>query len=201
SELNDTRMIYISTDSVFDGEKQGTYNEFDKVNPLNIYAKTKYLGEKSVKSINNGLILRVNIIGWTQKKKKSFAEMILINLIESQQLNLFNDVYFSPITVYDLSHIIIKIVKQPIIGIYHCGSKDNISKYDFGLKMAEIFQLADSNIKKISLDDMELRAIRPKNMALDVTKISKALNINLPGFEDSIRLMKQQYDNNKNLLN
>ncbi len=143
---NNGRLIYISTDSVFDGEKQGAYSESDLVNPLNVYAKTKIMGEKSVQSMNNGLVLRTNIIGWTKESKISFAEWVLKSLVEKTQLSLFHDVYFSPLHVDDLSSIIEKIIDKPIFGLYHCSSRDSFSKYDFGKKMTEIFQFSNINI-------------------------------------------------------
>jgi len=188
------RLIYISTDSVFDGEKQGAYSESDLVNPLNVYAKTKMMGEKSVQSMNNGLVLRTNIIGWTQENKTSFAEWVLNRLYDNVPLNLFYDVYFSPLTVYDLSFIIEKIIEKPILGLYHCGSSDIISKYDFGKKMAEIFQLSDTNINRVSVDSIDFKASRPKNMALNSDKLSDKLQYDIPSAIDSIVHMKIQYD-------
>jgi dTDP-4-dehydrorhamnose reductase len=201
-DLNGGKLIYISTDSVFDGKKQRSYNEDDLVSPLNIYAKTKLMGEQSVLSLNNsGLVLRVNIIGWTQEGKTSFAEWMLKNLVDNGPLKLFHDIYFSPLHVDNLSLIIEKIIKNPIFGLYHCASSDSISKYEFGKKMAEIFQLFDLNINRVSVDDMEFKTDRPKNMALDVRKISFALSYDLPNAVDAIKLMKCQYDKNSNLLN
>lgn len=194
--LNNGRLIYISTDSVFDGKKIGPYSESDLVNPLNIYAKTKLMGEGFVQSMDNGLILRVNIVGWATKKNSiSFSEWVLKGLVDNTPLNLFHDVNFSPLNVYSLSLIVEKIIDSPIFGLYHCTSSDSISKYDFGKKMAEIFQLSDSNINKISVHDVKFKAIRPKNMALDIGKISLALEYDFPSVSDAIKLMKHQYNN------
>jgi dTDP-4-dehydrorhamnose reductase len=191
----DTRLIYISTDSVFDGEKQGVYSESDLENPLNVYAKTKLMGEKPVQLMTNGLVLRTNIIGWAQRNSVSFAEWMLKELADNVPLNLFYDVNFSPLNVCDLSIIIEKIIKNPIFGLYHCASNDSISKYDFGKKMAEIFQLSDSNINRVSIDDMKFKANRPKNMALNIKKISAVLKHDFPSAIDAIKLMKRQYNN------
>jgi len=190
---NNGRLIYISTDSVFDGKKHGSYNESDLVNPLNVYAKTKLMGERPVQLMTNGLVLRTNIIGWTRENSVSFSEWMLKGLTDNIPLNLFYDVNFSPLNVYDLSIIIEKIIQNPIFGLYHCASSDGISKYDFGRKMAEIFQLSDSNINRISVDDMEFKASRPKNMSLNIEKISTALEYDFPSSIDAIELMKCQY--------
>jgi len=191
---NNGRLIYISTDSVFDGEKEGAYDESDLVNPLNVYAETKIMGEDFVQSMSSGLVLRTNIIGWTQEGKTSFAEWLLKGLIKKEPLSLFYNVYFSPLTVYDFSLIIEKIIEKPIFGLYHCASSDSISKYNFGKKMAEIFQLSDSNISRISVDKMRFKAKRPKNMALNSDKLSDKLKYDIPSVVNSIALMKNQYD-------
>ena len=195
------RLIYISTDSVFNGEKSGSYNELDTTNPLNVYAKTKLQGEEIVQSLKNGLILRTNIIGWTNQGKTSFFEWLLKSLFEEKPINLFDDVYFSPLTVHDFSLIIDSILLNPIFGLYHCASSDDISKYAFGIEVSEIFQLPSFNIKRASVDIMNFKAARPKNMALDVSKISLDLSYNLPSISDSIQKMKSQYENIKSNKN
>lgn len=198
---NNGRLIYISTDSVFDGEKQGAYSEADTVNPLNIYAKTKLMGEELVQSMNNGLVLRTNIIGWTQGANTSFAEWVLEGLIGNAPLNLFYDVHFSPLHVDELSLIIESIIERPVYGLYHCASSDSISKYDFGMKMAKVFSLPDSNITRVSVEEVDFKAERPKNMALDIQKISSDLKYDFPSVIDAIVSMKKQYDKNNKLLN
>jgi len=194
-DCNNKKLIYISTDSVFDGKKNRPYVELDKVNPLNIYAKTKLLGEQPVLLMEDGLVLRTNIIGWGRSGNISFAEWMLKGLVESKPLTLFDDVIFSPLNVSDLSVIITQTIDSGISGLYHCASKDYISKYDFGIKMAEVFNLSISNIKKISVEDMNFKANRPKNMALNSNKLSSILVQDLPIVIDAIKLMKDQYDN------
>ena len=200
-DANNGRLIYISTDSVFDGKKQESYNEGDVVNPLNTYAKTKILGEKVTLSTKNGLVLRVNIIGWTQEGRTSFAEWMFRGVINNTTLNLFHDVYFSPLHVDKLSLIVGRIIKDPIYGLYHCVSSDSISKYDFGVQMAKVFRLSVSNINSVSVESMNFQAERPKNMALDSGKLADKFKCSIPSALDSIKLMKRQYDKNNNLLN
>lgn len=187
------KLIYISTDSIFDGKKIGSYQESESANPLNVYAKTKLQGEQEVLSIDGGLVLRTNIIGWTNKDKTSFFEWLLENLIKNNKINLFDDVYFSPLTVKDLALIIECILHNPIFGLYNCASRDSISKYDFGLKVCEIFNLSPSNITRASVDTMNFKAARPKNMGLDASKIAADLVYNLPSAIESIKSMNKQY--------
>jgi dTDP-4-dehydrorhamnose reductase len=194
-DRNNKKLIYISTDSVFNGKTDRPYVELDKVDPLNVYAKTKLLGEQPVLLMKDGLVLRTNIIGWSRSGNMSFAEWVLKGLAESKPLTLFDDVVFSPLNVNDLSAIITQTIDSGISGLYHCASKDYISKYDFGIKMAKVFNLSISNIKKISIEDMNFKANRPKNMALNSNKLSSILAQDLPIVIDAIKLMKDQYDN------
>ncbi len=195
---NNGRIIYISTDSVFDGKKQGSYDEFDLAEPINVYAKTKFLGEGPVRSIKKGLVLRTNIIGWAQGSKASFAEWVLNSLINATPLNLFDDVHFSPLHVDFLASVVEEIIDRPVYGLYHCGSRDSITKYDFGKQMAELFQVSEAKIKKVSLNEKTFKARRPKNMALNTNKLSSILKCDLPCVLDAIALMKQQFDQHSN---
>ena len=86
------KMIYISTDAVFDGESEKLYTETDKVNPLNIYAKTKLGGEKYVLQRPENLVFRTNIYGQNIQDKKSFGEWIVSSLEEGKTLNMFEDI-------------------------------------------------------------------------------------------------------------
>lgn len=197
---NNGRMIYISTDSVFDGKKQGSYGELDLADPINVYAKTKFLGEGPVQSIKKGLVIRTNIIGWARGATASFAEWVLNSLINARPLNLFDDVYFSPLHVDFLSSVIEQIIDRPVYGLYHCGSRNSMTKHDFGKEMAKLFQVSDVNIKQVSLDGVIFKARRPKNMALNTNKLSAALKCDLPSVSDSIALLKLQYDQNNEFL-
>ena len=116
-------------------------------------------------------------------------------LTQDLSLNLFHDVFFSPISVQELSIIIEKIIQKPIYGLYHCGSSDSISKYQFGKKMSEIFQLSDSKINKVSIDSLNLKAKRPKNMSLSNLKLlTKYPNLKKYLLVNSqINLLKKDY--------
>jgi dTDP-4-dehydrorhamnose reductase len=191
---NNKILVYISTDSVFDGEKNGLYTEEDRVNPLNIYAKTKLSGERFVLSVKKGIVIRTNIIGRSKGKKSTFAEWVLKGLISQTPINLFEDVIFSPLHVIDLSNIILKIINIKVFGLYNVSSATAISKYKFGLIMSDIFNLENHNIIKSSINDKNMIAERPNNMGLSCLKISAALNEKMPAPDQGICLFKQQYN-------
>ena len=193
-EINGT-LIYISTDSVFDGDKLTPYTEIDKPNPVNIYAQTKLYGENYVLSMKNGLVLRTNIIGWSRTNSISFAEWVLKGLIEQKPLTLFKDVLFSPLHVDDLSKVIIRAIEKKVSGLFNASSKDWMSKYNFGLIMADVFRMPIDNIIETSSDEFLLKAKRPKNMILSNKKLSKLIGYDFPTIRDAINLMEKQYRN------
>lgn len=188
------KLVYISSDAVFDGESDELYKETDEVNPLNVYAKTKLGGEKYVLSYEKNLVFRTNIYGQNIQDKKSFGEWIVSSLEEGKTLNMFEDIDFSPILVSDLAEIIYKALQADLSGIYHVCATGCISKYEFGVKMKEIFDLHTGNINKSQSETMHFKAKRSKHMGMSNEKIRKALEIKIRTPEESIREFKRLYD-------
>ncbi|MDD5655161.1 MAG: sugar nucleotide-binding protein, partial [Candidatus Omnitrophica bacterium] len=85
-----TKLVYISTDSVYDGVK-GNFKETDKVKPRNLYGFTKLKGEEEVLNRPGSLVLRTNIFGWNIQDKSSIAEWIVSQLSRNKQVNGFED--------------------------------------------------------------------------------------------------------------
>lgn len=193
--INNGQLIYISTDSVFDGLSNKSYSEKDQTNPLNVYSKTKLLGEYPALSLKKGVVLRTNIIGWSMKEKISFSEWILFNLIQKKRIKLFNDVYISPVHVSELSEVIIQVIEKQAFGIYNVSSQNALSKYEFGLLMAETFESSSKYFDEISIEELGLKAKRPKNIALSNKKITQLLGYDLPHVIDAIFMMKLEYKN------
>ncbi|OGT37973.1 MAG: hypothetical protein A3F11_03110 [Gammaproteobacteria bacterium RIFCSPHIGHO2_12_FULL_37_14] len=199
--INDTiadwngRLIYISTDSIFDGKQETPYQEEDPPNPLNVYGRTKHRGELAVLKNPDSLVLRTNIFGWSQAERISFAEWILKGLVEKLHLTMFADVSFTPIHVSHVAEVICKILSSNITGLFHLTGNSILSKYDFTLKMASIFGLSAENVTSSSINDVHLIAPRPKNMALANHKLCTALDYQLPTIDDGIKKLKAQYDN------
>lgn len=183
---NQIKMIYISTDSVFDGTSEEMYTEMDRVNPLNEYAKTKYKGELYTSRYERNLILRTNIYGLNIQHKQSFGEWIVCALENGEELNMFEDIYFSPILVSDLAHIIGKCVEKDLRGLYHACGTGVISKYDFGVATKKIFAIETGKINRTTSESVNFEALRPKNMGMSNRKISEELQMTIRTPEESI---------------
>jgi dTDP-4-dehydrorhamnose reductase len=177
---SDSTLVYISTDSVFNG-KLGNYQEEDIPDPVNVYAKSKLDGESEIiKLTRKYLILRTNIYGWNLQEKLSLNEWFLQKLESGQTVSAFDDVLFSPILVNDLAKIIYDMIKARLTGLYHAGSSESCSKFEFACKLSDIFSLDKNLIMPVTIDSIPLVARRPKNMSLNTQKIHAALNRDMP---------------------
>lgn len=194
-----TKLVYISTDYVFDGEK-GNYNETDEPRPLSIYAQSKLAGEKEVTRLSEALIFRCTIYGWHLDRQKSIPEWVIDNLEKKKKIKAFTDRIISPIYTGDLSKIIIEALKKNLRGIYHTASKEAVSVYHFAFKVAEVFELDKDLIEGGRMDEVTLKARRPKNSSLSPKKIEKTLAMEMPSVESGLRKMKEEKELGKEWL-
>ena len=191
---SEARFVFISTDAIFDGRK-GNYTETDPPSPLNSYAKTKLEGEKFTKEFSyNHIIVRTNIFGWNRVKGVSFSEWIYDSLKRKQPIKMFTDVIFSPVTVNTLSMLIDKLLYKDFTGTLNIGSMDPLSKYDFGMRMAGLFDFDKSLITPISVDEFVFCAERPKNMSLDISKAKDIFSI-LPTIDEELQVLYKKRGN------
>ena len=189
------QMLHLSTDAVFDGQKGG-YVEEDQPNPLGVYAKTKLEGERAVlKAYADALVARVNFYGFSLRGQRSLAETFLKKLETGQEMNGFTDVFFCSMYVMDLSKILIKMLQLNLKGLYHTVSRECISKYEFGVRIARIFGFDPDLIHPISVDDSGLVARRSPNLCLNVSKIEKALGEPMPDQQHSLQQFFEAYKN------
>lgn len=191
------KLIYISTDAVYDGEKNGLYTEDDITNPINYYGETKLTGEDAVRTHPNNLILRTNIYGKNIQSKKSFGEWIVESLRENKELNMFTDIIFSPVLVNELAIIIDKCIERNLSGCYIACGTGSITKYDFGILTKEIFQISTGKINKSLSDDVDFKARRSKNMGMSNGKLCEELGIEISTPAESIEKFKKLYREEK----
>lgn len=179
------KLIYISTDSVYGGV-EGSKHEESTVLPCNIYGETKLQGEKCVLEFPGALVIRPNIFGWNIQPKNSLAEWILDELQQGNQINGFEDARFSSIYTFELARILKSAINKNIAGTFNCGARDSCSKFDFAVKLAQLFGFDKSLIKPISIDHHHFKAKRGKKLSFSVEKIERELDIKLPSIDFSL---------------
>ena len=193
-KARDISFVHISTDAVFDGRKDGFYNEEDLTNPLGVYSKTKLDGERAVLSEDeNAIVVRVNFYGWSLGGRRSLAEFFFNNLIDNKTVSGFTDVIFCPILANDTARVLVKMLKKKLSGLYHLVGPQAMSKYQFGLEIARRFNLDESNISPKSILSSTLVAPRAHNLRLSTHKLSTDLGESLPEFSTGLEEFYTQY--------
>jgi dTDP-4-dehydrorhamnose reductase len=169
-----TRLIHLSTDHLFSGE-QSLYNEKSPTQPLNVYAQTKLSAEKLLSSYENAVVIRTNFYGGRSPSKKSFSNWVYDALKANQTLPVFDDVYYSPISVCGLAENIEKLISSELRGIYNVVGSERLSKFEFANRLARFFDLNPNLIVRSQILSASLRASRPRDMSLSIEKIKSDL--------------------------
>ncbi len=187
-------FVHISTDAVFDGEKDGFYTEEDTPNPLGVYSQTKFDGEQAVfAEDSNAIVARVNFYGWSLSGRRSLAEFFHHNLTNNKSMSGFTDVRFCPMLVNDTARTLIKMLQKNLSGLYHVVGPQAMSKYQFGVEIARRFSLKESEISPKSILSSNLTARRSHNLWLSTHKLSTALGESLPEFSTGLDEFFTQY--------
>ena len=177
------KVVYISTDYVFDGTKDGYYKEDDKTNPINYYGETKFLGEQETRKYDNHIITRISWVFGINGK--NFVKSML-NLAETRdELNVVADQIGSPTYTKDLSKVLVDLALSDKTGTYHVTNDDICSWYDFA---KYIFASNNVNIKlnPITTSEYPTRAKRPNNSKMSKEKLVNDGFTMLPTWQDAI---------------
>lgn len=176
------KVVYISTDYVFDGTKKTEYETEDITNPINYYGYTKLLGEKEVQQLNDYLIVRISwVFG---ENGKNFVKTML-NLAETKtELSIVSDQIGSPTYTKDLSKLLLDMIENNKKGLFFATNEDFCSWYEFA---EYIFKINNINIKlnKVLTKDYKTLAKRPLNSKLSKNKLDEEGLTRLPSWQDA----------------
>ena len=187
------KLVHISTDGVFDGAK-GMYTENDSPNPINVYGKSKFLGEKLIQeNLEDHIIIRTNFYGINQKNT-GLLNWILQRLSDGERIIGFDNIIFNPLHVSDLSKLILEIAQSDYRGVLHLASNDVLSKFEFAVKVSDIFHLNKNLITKGTSNDIDLIATRPRNTSLSNKKSQKILNAKINSLNESLITIKNNFE-------
>lgn len=139
--------------------------------------------------------MRVNIYGWNLQPKRSLAEWALGLLQAGEQTPGFCDVVFSPVLVNDLAEWILDLIERGCGGIFHMGSPEPVSKYEFIRTLAAVFELDGSLVRESSIQTSRLVAPRPRRTWLRTAKIAAAVGRSTPGVPDGLRKFRALAEN------
>jgi dTDP-4-dehydrorhamnose reductase len=181
-----SKLIFLSTDAVFEGQLNKQYCENDIPNPVNYYGKTKLEAEKIVlnASINN-VVLRTSVIyGWHEKSR--FTNWILDYLKDGKSVDPFSDQFNTPTLIDDLVEVILKIIDKDISGLYHATGKTCLNRYQFAILLAKKFSYDTTLIHSVTKLEKKQNAPRPISTCLDSTKLENILNFSFSDISSGI---------------
>lgn len=178
-----SKFIYISTDYVFDGDKEGFYTEEDSVNPQSVYGKTKYQGEELVKTLDRYFIVRIS---WVFGKNGNNFVKTMLRLSETKkELTIVMDQIGSPTYTKDLAPLLVTMSESTKYGTYHATNEGVCSWAEFA---TEIFKQMkkDVVVKPIPSSAYPQKAKRPKNSCLSKDKLEQNGFKKLPSWQDAL---------------
>ncbi len=188
------KLIHISTDHIYDDKKINNIEK--KFHLKNYYSTTKRFAELEALRHNKSLILRTNFFG-TTKKYKGNLSWFFEKIKNKKMINLFNDVYFSPLYVDTLCQIISELCIKDLYGIYNVGCINKVSKKNFYLMISKKLNL-NFLYRSVKLNDVIKKfkiTRRPKDMAMNINKFQKSFKIKLPTIKKEIERFAYDYKN------
>lgn len=186
-------LIHISTDQVYRGI--GPHKE-KVTRHTNNYGKTKLLAEKlCLKS--KGLVLRTNFIGKNCPQRESLSDWIVRNIRAKKKINVYENVYFSPLHIKTLCKIINKIKRKKISGVFNLGSKKGMSKQKFAEILCKKLNADKSYLIKKPFFNNNNIANRPLDMRLDNSLFEKKFGIVLPNMKGEVIKLVHDYKYNQ----
>ncbi|MFI4911591.1 MAG: SDR family oxidoreductase [Sedimentisphaeraceae bacterium JB056] len=167
------KMVFTSTDLVYSGS-ESNYSEDDIAEPSCYYGQTKLEAEKLTASLcSNYSIARIALIyGRSLSRKKCFAELMLNRMAEGgEAMGLFSNEYRSPVYLEDLCNVLLQMAsRDDAQGIYNIGGPQRMSRYEFGLLLAETFNLDKNSIKPVNMEQAMFNYHRPEDCSMSIEK-------------------------------
>lgn len=182
------RLIYVSTDLVFDGTKPHL-QEDDGPNPISIYGRTKWEGEKAAQLCPSSLIARISLLfGPSFSGKPSFFDHQVQNLLRGQPLHLFEDEWRTPLSVATAAKALILLSRSDRTGVIHLAGNDRLSRLEMGKILARRLRIeAPKIIATRRGSDPEAR---PRDVSLDCTRFRTLFpELDLGGYRADLEKM------------
>ena len=194
---DNVKIIYISTDAVFPS-KLNMAQESDCVFSENIYGKSKELGEFFLLTSDRVYkIIRTTIVGLNiNKSKSSFVEWMVNASLNDEEISLFNDVIFTPISIWALAEEIKFLINYGLESseILHIAGNEQCSKYEFGKSLLEELSIPTKLVKKGSINMFKDRAKRCSDQTLNCETYQNKYHRKLPSLKETVTSIKRNYN-------
>ena len=189
---NKIHLIHLSTDQVYSGT--GPHDE-SCILPVNVYGMSKHAGELLAGDVN-ATIIRTNFYGRSYCANRfSFSDWLVDSIRSNSVITVFDDIIFSGVHINTLCYFIILCIVQRPSGTFNIGCRDSISKARFALSLARMLNLPTEQVRIGALSDITLKALRPNDMSLVITRFEDALGVKCPTIQDELKHTAREYLN------
>ncbi|MEW6040557.1 MAG: SDR family oxidoreductase [Elusimicrobiota bacterium] len=181
-------LVYLSSDYVFEGTR-GCYREDEEPNPKTHYGKTKLEGEKAIQKILTGYVICRT--GGVYGYKDDFVDFVVNTTSNNNEIKAFSDIFNTPTYLPDLADNIIKILEKKITGVFHLAGYERLSRFDFAVKIAKIFQMDLNLVVPLKYERSMDNFLRPVDCSLSSESIRKKTGIRFRGTDESLKKIKE----------
>jgi len=188
-------LVHISTDHLFSGTDALADENFP-ISPVNIYGRTKAEAELRVLEENSdALVIRTNFYGWGTSYRQSLSDFIIRALRAGKKLELFDDVFYTPILAETLAQATYDLMALSAKGVFNIVGSQRLSKFDFGLRLAKEFGLDEGLIKATQISKLQSLVKRPLDMSLSNKKAVGFLGRDFGVTNGQLARLRQQEEN------
>jgi len=180
------KVVYISTDYVFDGQKGRPYVEDDVPHPLNVYGRSKLQGERYVQELTeDGVIVRTQwLFG---KHGNNFVASVLRQVGEKKELSIVDDQTGSPTYTVDLAKVLSALIQREAKGIFHAVNSNTCTWFKFGQSILEFSGITGVSVRPISSRELNRQAIRPPYSGLSCQKLKQVTGMTLRPWSEALK--------------
>jgi dTDP-4-dehydrorhamnose reductase len=180
------KLVYLSTDYVFDGNKKEPYVESDLPHPLNVYGRSKWQGEQYVQElVKNSLIIRTQ---WLYGKYgKNFVASILQQARVKRALSIVNDQMGSPTYTVDLAKAISVLIQFDAQGVFHVANSDGCTWYAFAQAILNLSGMNEVKVIPISSEEFGRPAVRPSYSVFNCQKLKEKTGLTLRPWSEALK--------------
>jgi len=168
----EVKFVHFSTDH-FASKSAIPRSEETFVFPINSYGEMKLLAEKSIVQNPTAVILRTNFFGYNTSNSKKLLDWARLNLLQGKEIQGFDDVFFSPISVSQLIRTTNLLVQSPYTGLFNLAGPESLSKFEFLQKLANVLNIEIELVSRTSIQSSSLKVQRPDYLSLSSTKIAR----------------------------
>ncbi len=164
------RLVHLSTDMVFDGERGG-YREEEAVAPLSVYGRTKAAAEKAVLACPRALVARVSLLfGPSLTGQPAFFDRQATALREGRPLTLFHDEWRTPLSLLVAARGLLALAESDVVGVMHMGGPERLSRLEMGQRLARSLQCDPVLLVPVSRGSVAAAEPRPRDLSLDSSR-------------------------------